>query len=82
MASLRYFEGLAGDYICPMPTAPIPFALLEDHPALRAALTEYLCAQPECSCVLLAGSVQAGVALRKSCSRSRSGTSQRREDTT
>ena len=41
-----------------MLTAPIPFALIEDHPALRAALAEYLCAQPEFSCVLVVGSVE------------------------
>jgi len=39
-------------------TAPIPFALIEDHPALRAALHEYLCAQPEFNCVLVAESVE------------------------
>jgi DNA-binding NarL/FixJ family response regulator len=37
---------------------PIPFALIEDHPGLRAALHEYLCAQPELSCVLVAESVE------------------------
>lgn len=38
--------------------AAIPFALIEDHPALRAALHEYLCAQPELNCVLVAESVE------------------------
>jgi DNA-binding NarL/FixJ family response regulator len=37
---------------------PIPFALIEDHPDLRAAMSEYLCAQPEFSCVLIAESVE------------------------
>ena len=41
-----------------MPGPAIPFALIEDHPALQAALHEYLCAQPELSCVLVAGSVE------------------------
>ncbi len=49
-------------------SSAIPFALIEDHPALRAALHEYLCAQPELSCVLVAGSVEefiAGLATLK-----------------
>ena len=37
---------------------PIPFALIEDHPDLRAAMSEYLCAQPEFRCVLIAESVE------------------------
>ena len=41
-----------------MSTATIPFALIEDNPALREALQEYLCAQPEFDCVLVAGSVE------------------------
>jgi DNA-binding NarL/FixJ family response regulator len=41
-----------------VPNPPIPFALIEDHPALRAALSEYLCAQPELHCVLVAESVE------------------------
>ncbi|WP_345235864.1 hypothetical protein [Hymenobacter saemangeumensis] len=41
-----------------MLTAFILFALIEDHPSLRAALSEYVCAQPELCCVLVAGSVE------------------------
>ena len=41
-----------------MSNFPIPFALIEDHPGLRAALHEYLCAQPEFNCVLVAESVE------------------------
>ena len=45
-----------------MSSSAIPFALIEDHPALRAALHEYLCAQPELECVLVAGSVEEFIA--------------------
>jgi DNA-binding NarL/FixJ family response regulator len=41
-----------------MSTPSIPFALLEDHPDLREALSEYLCAQSEFRCVLVAESVE------------------------
>lgn len=37
---------------------PLPLALIEDQPAIREALAEYLCAQPEFACVLVADSVE------------------------
>jgi DNA-binding NarL/FixJ family response regulator len=37
---------------------PLPLALIEDQPAIREALAEYLCAQPEFTCVLVAESVE------------------------
>jgi DNA-binding NarL/FixJ family response regulator len=37
---------------------PLPLALIEDQPAIREVLAEYLCAQPEFTCVLVAESVE------------------------
>ncbi|HET9502876.1 MAG TPA: response regulator transcription factor [Hymenobacter sp.] len=37
---------------------PLPLALIEDQPAIREALSEYLCSQPEFACVLVADSVE------------------------
>jgi DNA-binding NarL/FixJ family response regulator len=36
----------------------IPLAIIEDQPAIRQALTTYLCAQPEFTCVVVAESVE------------------------
>ena len=37
---------------------PLPLAIIEDQAAIRETLHEYLCAQPEFHCVLLADSVE------------------------
>ncbi|MGI4871951.1 MAG: response regulator [Janthinobacterium lividum] len=37
---------------------PYPLALLEDDTAIREMLWEYLCAQPEFRCGIVAGSVE------------------------
>jgi DNA-binding NarL/FixJ family response regulator len=42
----------------PPPQLPLSLALIEDQPAIREALAEYLCAQPEFTCVLVAESVE------------------------
>ncbi|MDO7846973.1 response regulator transcription factor [Hymenobacter sp. M29] len=39
-------------------TAPLRLALVEDDPELRQLYSDYLCRQPELSCVLLAGSAE------------------------
>jgi DNA-binding NarL/FixJ family response regulator len=43
----------------PATASPIPIAIVEDQPGIRAALTDYLCAQPEFQCVVSAESVEA-----------------------
>ena len=40
-------------------TTPYRLALVEDDPSVRALLQEYLCAQPEFNCVLVADSAEA-----------------------
>lgn len=37
---------------------PLPLAIIEDQAAIRETLGDYLCAQPEFDCVLIAGSVE------------------------
>ena len=37
---------------------PLPLAIIEDQAAIREALGDYLCAQPEFDCVLIADSVE------------------------
>ncbi|QKG54985.1 response regulator [Hymenobacter sp. BRD67] len=39
-------------------SAPLPILLIEDQPVIRQALAEYLAAQPEFDCVLVADSVE------------------------
>ncbi len=48
----------SGRYFCPVPAAPYPLALIEDQAPIRETLREYLCAQPEFRCVVVAGSVE------------------------
>jgi DNA-binding NarL/FixJ family response regulator len=38
--------------------APLALAIVEDQPDIRATLTDYLCAQPELRCVLIADSIE------------------------
>lgn len=42
--------------------SPIALAIIEDMPAIREALAEYLCLQPEFRCVLVVDSVEAFLA--------------------
>ena len=37
---------------------PLPLAIIEDQPAVRELLSEFLCAQPEFECVLVTSSVE------------------------
>lgn len=41
-----------------MPTVPYHLAIIEDQVPIRETLAEYLCAQPEFCCSILAGSVE------------------------
>ena len=54
---MLYRRVVAANTFVPMQT-PTPLAIVEDQPAIRQALSTYLCAQPEFVCSVVAESVE------------------------